>query len=144
MEDYLARLAGYAHCVMGRRTDKFGYRFGLVPGANPYPGMETAVVSSTLKLPEDAHVAVVRDGPLAYVDDLKRRAAGPIYLCGGGVLAGALLAAGRIDLLRLKRAPILLGGGVRLFASGVAPTAMRLRSARDYGDGVLYQEFDLT
>ena len=83
--DYTDRLAGYAVALMGRATYEFGYAYGLTPGANPYPHMRSIVVSQTLDLPSDAEVEVWRD--LSGLSDLRRTAPGPIYLCGGGVLA---------------------------------------------------------
>ncbi|MAN62290.1 MAG: hypothetical protein CMI60_10135 [Parvibaculum sp.] len=47
---------------------------------------------------------------------------GAIYLCGGSDFADWLLSHGRIDLLRLKRAPIFYGSGVWLFGLHSRPT----------------------
>ncbi|MEO0912848.1 MAG: deaminase, partial [Pseudomonadota bacterium] len=72
VEDYRARLAGYAHCLMGRATYEFGYAYGLEPGANPYPWMEATVFSRSLDLPETAEVRLVREDALAAVDAIRR------------------------------------------------------------------------
>jgi hypothetical protein len=37
VDTYLVRLAEYRVAIMGRAICEFGYRFGLKPGANPYP-----------------------------------------------------------------------------------------------------------
>jgi dihydrofolate reductase len=142
--DYQACLATYAHVLMGRGTYEFGYRFGLPPGANPYPHAGAIVVSRTLALPPDTAVGLWRDMPRAAIADLKFRATGPIYLCGGGQLAAALLAMGQIDRLRLKRAPILLGGGTPLFSSGTPAPRLTLKAQTDYGEGLIYQDFAVT
>ncbi|SNS57967.1 dihydrofolate reductase family protein [Antarctobacter heliothermus] len=115
VEDYRARLAGYSVAIMGRKTYEFGYRFGMTPGQNPYSHMRTIVFSKSLDLPEESEVEVRRTCDLAVLKTLKTTSDGPVYLCGGGDFAGALVSMGAIDLLRLKRAPILLGGGVTLF-----------------------------
>lgn len=143
VDDYRTRLGTYAHCLMGRETYAFGYAFGMAPGQNPYPGMESIVVSRAITLPEDSAVAVWRDDLVARTQALKIRATGPIYLCGGGVLAGQLLASGLIDRLRLKRAPILYGSGTRLFGTTGTPTRLTLLDQTDYGDGSLFQDFAL-
>lgn len=142
VEDYTARLGTYASVLMGRATYEFGYGFGLPPGANPYPGMEAVVVSTSIELPSGAEVRVLRCGLAAEVDRL-RRAHGPVYLCGGGALAGAMLDAGLLGRLRLERAPVLLGRGVRPFGDHAEPVPTRLMESRAYEDGVVYQEFDL-
>jgi dihydrofolate reductase len=141
VDDYRERLSAYRVAIMGAATYAFGYRFGLVPGQNPYPHMRTFVFSKSLDLPEDADITRV-DGA---VDDNLRRirndAEGPIYLVGGGRFASALLRLGEIDRLRLKRAPILLGGGTPLFEPGVAPAVLHCCHETHYPDGYLYQEF---
>ncbi|QBY01742.1 deaminase [Rhodophyticola sp. CCM32] len=143
--DYLTRLQNYKTVLMGRATYEFGYRFGLDPGANPYPWARSIVVSSGLSLPGDrADVELWPDLPLDRLTALRRDSAGPIYLCGGGILAGYLLDLGQIDILRLKRAPILLGGGTPLFAPHSCAANLRLLDQRDYSAGLLYQEFALS
>lgn len=143
VEDYLDRMATYSHALMGRRTYEFGYAHGLPPGANPYPAMQSLVFSASIALPTDAEVEIVSQAPLERIDELKRTSAGPIYLCGGGNFAGWLLAQERIDMLRLKRAPIFYGSGVRLFGAHAAPISARLTKSQHYDDGVLFQEFAL-
>lgn len=143
VEDYLDRMATYSHALMGRRTYEFGYAYGLPPGANPYPAMQSHVFSKTIALPHDAAVEIVDRFHLERVDELKRSSAGPIYLCGGGNFAGWLLAHERIDILRLKRAPVFCGSGVRLFGAHAAPISVRLTKSQHYDDGVLFQEFAL-
>ncbi|MCU4654431.1 dihydrofolate reductase family protein [Roseibacterium sp. SDUM158016] len=141
--DYRARLADYTVALMGRSTYEFGYRYGLPPGANPYPHMRSVVVSSGLELPGDASVERWPSLDPGRLGRLRDEAGGPVYLCGGGVLAASLLAMGAIDRLRLKRAPILLGGGTPLFAGDGPRPALRMTGQVDHGGGLLYQEFDV-
>jgi dihydrofolate reductase len=144
VDDYLERMATYSCALMGRRTYEFGYGHGLPPGANPYPAMQSLVFSETIVLPENSEVETVERAPLDRIDALKRTCPGPIYLCGGGDFAGWLLSHNRIDLLRLKRAPIFYGSGVRLFGPHVRPISARLTLSKPYECGVLFQEFALT
>ncbi len=144
VDDYAARMAGYAHAIMGRATYEFGYAYGMQPGQNPYPHMQTLVFSTRLSLPADSAVDLVGRDTLDRIVALKQSAQGPIYLCGGGAFAGALLAAGLIDRLRLKRAPILLGQGVPLFGAHTQAVPMRLVETRTYPGGVVFQEFQIT
>ncbi|QAX28421.1 dihydrofolate reductase family protein [Leisingera sp. NJS204] len=141
VEDYSVRLETYATAIMGRATYEFGYRFGMQPGQNPYAHMETIVLSKSLGLPDGAEVAVQKSSDASAIDAIKTRSSGPIYLCGGGTLAGSLLSAGHIDVLRLKRAPIILGEGVLLFGGTRASPRLQHTETRDYGDGYLFQEF---
>ncbi|MEM7724429.1 MAG: dihydrofolate reductase family protein [Pseudomonadota bacterium] len=141
VHDYASRSGRYAHVLMGRATYEFGYAYGLSPGENPYPHAESIVISKTIALPDDGdvtHWTSINDGCL---DELRARASGPIYLCGDGRLAASLLAMGQIDELRLKRAPVLLGGGTPLFTSATPDATLRLRDQTDYGGGLLNQAF---
>lgn len=141
VDDYRERLSGYGTVVMGRSTYEFGYRFGLSPGANPYPHARSVVVSSTLNLPTDAEVEIKRTIDSVWIDELLKSADTPVYLCGGGLLASALADLGQIDVLRLKRAPIILGEGTPLFAPLKRRLALKLEAQTDYGEGLIFQEF---
>ncbi|WP_298814774.1 dihydrofolate reductase family protein [uncultured Roseibium sp.] len=143
VEDYFERLSTYAIAVMGRNTYEFGYRFGLEPGANPYQNMRTYVFSRSLELPEESDVEVVGIDELPKIKELKAKAPGPIYLCGGGEFAGHLLSNRLIDTLRLKRAPILLGSGVKLFGCVGDGCEMVNTTTRTYDGGYLFQEFQV-
>ncbi len=142
-DDYLERMATYSCALMGRRTYEFGYAHGLPPGANPYPAMQSLVFSESIVLPENSEVETVGRAPLDRIDELRRTSPGLIYLCGGGDFAGWLLSHGRIDLLRLKRAPVFYGSGVRLFGHHPQPISARLTLSKLYDGGVLFQEFSL-
>lgn len=141
VEDYTARLENYATAIMGRATYEFGYRFGMQPGQNPYPHMKTIIFSSSLELPDTTDVGIQETCNAATIDAIRRRSEGPIYLCGGGIFAGSLLPMGQIDVLRLKRAPIILGDGVSLFGDTKAPFGLEHTETRDYGGGYLFQEY---
>ena len=147
VDDYATRLQTYAAVLMGRATYQFGYAFGLKPGENPYPWAMSLVISPSIVLPDnpevEVEVEVVRTDPAARIDRLRHMALGPIYLCGGGHLAGWLLREGLITHLRLKRAPVILGQGVPLFAGTGPVRPMTLTDSRIYKDGVIYQEYRL-
>ena len=80
---------------------------------------------------------------LATVRELKRQPGQGIYLCGGGDLAGALLP--EIDRLILKRNPVVLGDGVRLFGNaGAVVQNFELVSCRSFESGVVMEEYART
>ncbi|MFD3189188.1 dihydrofolate reductase family protein [Sedimentitalea sp. HM32M-2] len=141
VEDYSARLETYATAIMGRATYEFGYRFGMQPGQNPYAHMKTIVLSQSLDLPDGAEVAVQSSSDGEAIDTIRAQSSGPVYLCGGGAFAGSLLAMGKIDVLRLKRAPVILGGGVALFGDTMESLGLEHTETRDYGGGYLFQEY---
>jgi dihydrofolate reductase len=61
----------------------------------------------------------------------------PIGMSGSVSVVRALLAAGLIDELHLLVHPIAVGAGLKLFADGVAPLPLKLRSAETFTTGVL-------
>ncbi len=141
VDDYTARMAQYSTALMGRATYEFGYRFGMTPGQNPYPHMKTCVYSSTLNLPKDKSVDVNPACLETDIQSLKRAADGPIYLCGGGAFAGWMLSHGLIDRVILKRAPCILGSGVKLFGTAHCPRLNRIHTT-PYENGYLLEEFE--
>lgn len=143
VEDYYARLAGYAVAIMGKDTYEFGYRYGMKPGQNPYEKMRTLVFSKSMTLPEDSDVELRKSCDAGFFRGLKASSDGPIYLCGGGAFAGFLLSMGLIDKIRLKRAPVVIGSGVRLFGEAAAAVGLRRISTRQYDSGYLLEEFDM-
>ena len=80
---------------------------------------------------------------LATVRELKQQEGLAIYLCGGGNLAGELLP--EIDRLILKRTPVVLGDGVRLFGNaGAVVQNFDLVSCRSFESGVVMEEYART
>lgn len=143
VEDYFARLQTYSTAIMGRETYEFAYAFGLNPGENPYKTMETHVFSTGLTIPKDSEITLHTSIERPLFEQFKSKAKGPIYLCGGGTFAGALLDLGLVDILRLKRAPILLGGGTPLFQSITTRPKLKSIKMQSYDDGYVLQEFSV-
>jgi len=141
--EYGERLQTYATVIMGRHTYEFGYDFGLPPGARAYPHMDHFIFSKSLQLPENSDVEIVHKDWLTQIDALRSAPGAPIYLCGGGQFAGLLLRHARIDLLRLKIAPLVLGRGVKLFAGLDEPVLTKKLGQKAYDNGVVLLEYAL-
>ncbi|UYO01047.1 MAG: dihydrofolate reductase [Devosia sp.] len=138
---YQAQLAAYSTIVMGRATYEIGYAYGMKPGDLPYGDRPHHVVSRNIALPDRANLHVVRNDALATIDRLKAEVDGPIYLCGGGKLAGFLLAEGRIDAIRLKVSPLVYGQGIRLFEDFDGVGSFTLTSTETYESGVVLLDY---
>ncbi len=143
VEDFLTRLGTYGCVLMGRRTYELGYDSGLLAGEAPYVGKRNVLVSAGISLPNGHEVDLVRRNVGEAVQLLRATQKAPIYLNGGGALAGWLMAHGLIDILRLSRAPVFLGSGTRLLGNYEAPLDARLVQSRLHDDGSLYQEFEI-
>ncbi|WP_299052194.1 dihydrofolate reductase family protein [uncultured Nocardioides sp.] len=121
--------------VMGWETLQPALRAGI---ASPYPHLRQYVASRHPR-PVAADVTLTAD-PVTTVRDLKCEDGLDVWLCGGGRLAGSLLA--EVDRLVLKRNPVVLGSGVPLFA-GVASAAhpFSLTDVRRFDSGVVVEEY---
>lgn len=72
----------------------------------------------------------VADGIESALDQARAAAAGKdVMLWGGAQVVNEYLAAGLLDVLELHVAPVLLGGGARLF-EGVDPASVRFEQVR--------------
>lgn len=143
VDAYTQRLQNYGTVIMGRNTYEFGYAFGLPAGARAYPHMEHFIFSKEIDLPKNSDVSAVREDWLAQVDKLKATDGPDIYLCGGGAFAGFLLDNNRIDILKLKCAPILYGQGIRLFGDSTMSPDLTHAKVHAYENGVVYREIQL-
>jgi dihydrofolate reductase len=119
--------------VMGRRT----YEPALTAGiTSPYAHLRQYVVSRTLPPSPDPGVEVVPDDPVGLVRRLKAEDGGlDVWLCGGGDLAGQLLA--EVDELVVKLSPVLAGAGRPVNPREFAPVRWTLESAGPLPSGVV-------
>jgi dihydrofolate reductase len=107
--------------LMGRKTYEVGLPHGIV---SPYRQLRQFVISTTLDGLPGPDVELVTGDPVAKVRELKAEDGMDIWLCGGGVLAGALY--DEIDALILKRHPILIGDGLPLVVGDFSPRVFGL------------------
>ncbi|MFC9944510.1 dihydrofolate reductase family protein [Streptomyces pratensis] len=116
------------------------YRPGLDAGfSSPYAHLRQYVVSSTLAPDTDPAVTVVASDPLGLVRELKQEEGQDIWLCGGGLLAGALLP--EIDELIIKSYPVVAGAGIPAFNGEFAPTPFEVADRTSFENGVTVTRF---
>ncbi len=126
--------------LMGRKTYEAGLTLGVT---NPYPTLKQYVFSRTLTESPDDAVTLVSDKLADFVRDLKQSEGKAIWLCGGGTLAGSLLAAGLIDKLIVKLNPVFFGGGIPMFAGEVKREDLELTEQRHFDNGVVLLHYRL-
>lgn len=143
IDQYFKDLETYDTSIMGRGTYEFGYKFGLKAGENPYPSMKTYIFSNTLNLKNPSESLFVVPIDIDTISKLQDQDGSDIYLCGGGKFAGWLLAHKKIDVLKLKLNPILLGNGVRLFGEKIIPYNLELTMCNEYENGLLINEYKI-
>ncbi len=141
VDDYRASLVSYDAVIMGRGTNEIGYSYGMKPGDKPYGDKQHYVFSQSLQIPESAGLTVVRGDTLEQLDAIKQADGDDIYLCGGGALAGYLLAHDRIDQLKIKLSPLVYGSGIRLFGNDDLRKKFELVSVKTYDSGVVLLDY---
>jgi len=140
---YLKDLQAFDTVIMGRNTYEFGYQYGLEAGKKAYPHMKHYIFSDTLAFEEADEEVYIEKLDLTRIDALKAESGTDIYLCGGGKFAGWLLDYGKIDVLKLKLNPIILGNGIPLFGSSNTAGKLTLTNAERYEDGLQILTFDI-
>lgn len=124
--------------VMGWGTYAPAFDQGLT---DPYAPLETVVFSRRRRSRQDGALRVTPENPVDVVRELKAQPGRDIWLCGGGVLAAALV--DEIDELVLKVNPVVVGDGVRLMEGGFHPRRLVLQARRAFESGVTWLTFAL-
>lgn len=126
----------FSHVVMGWNTYQVGAAVGV---ASPYRHLGQIVFSRT-RSAQGERLRVSSEDPVAVVRELKKKASGDVWLCGGGVLAASLIT--EIDRLVIKRNPLTFGAGLPLFAAtAYAPVRWDLVASTAYQSGVVLEEY---
>ncbi|SDR87047.1 Dihydrofolate reductase [Friedmanniella luteola] len=121
--------------LMGRRTYEPGLALGI---RSPYPHLRQLVFSRSLdRSTED--VEVVAEDPVAVVRRLKQQDGAGLWLAGGGELAGCLR--DEVDVLLVKRNPVVIGTGVPLFAGPFRPAGLTPAGTRTFETGVVVETY---
>lgn len=130
-EDYNAFYEEVETVIMGNST----YRYVVNAGVpNPYPDKESYVFT-TNAANESEFVSYITDSPAAFVEALKTKEGGPIWVVGGGRINGQLLAVDMIDELQLTMVPVTLGRGIRLFEGNSDLRKYELKETKIFENG---------
>ncbi len=143
VDRYLSDLANYDTVIMGRSTYEFGYKYGLQPGQPAYPHMKHYIFSDNLKLENPSPQVQVKKLDINEIESLQKQAGTDIYLCGGGQLASWLLDNQKIDLLKLKLNPLILGEGIKLFGNSVKKYTLQLLDTTKYENGLQIMTYQI-
>ena len=136
VDQYLEDLKGFDTVIMGRKTYEFGYQYGLKPGQPAYPHMQHYIFSNALILDNVAESVHVKPIDIAEIDAIQAQEGTDIYLCGGGQFAGWLLEHQKIDILKVKLNPSIIGQGIRLFGDVVSNYQLKLLDTSLYENGL--------
>jgi len=133
--DFAAIFARVDTVLLGRRSYELTLAVPEVPWS---AGTRIYVFSRTLRPEDHPDVTIVREDAAGVVAALRAESGnGEIWLFGGGVLFGDLLAAGQVDAVEVTIVPVLLGGGVPLLPPGAPQTALTLTQSHAYPSGMV-------
>ena len=143
VDQYLKDLQTFDTVIMGRKTYEFGYRFGLKPGQIAYPNMKHYIFSNSLELENADENVEVCPLDLKIIEQIQNAPGTDIYLCGGGEFAKWLLENEKIDRLKFKLNPLILGSGVRLFGDSEKKVKTELIESKTYDKGLQIIEYKI-
>ncbi len=145
VDRYLNDLKSYDTVIMGKVTYEFGYKYGAIPGqpSPAYPHMKHYIFSNSLKFENSSPQVEVKKLDLIEIDKLQKEEGTEIYLCGGGQFAGWLLDNHKIDILKIKLNPLILGEGVKLFGNSATKYKLKLIDTSNYENGLQIMTFNV-
>ena len=115
--DFGAMFGRFDTVVMGRKTHEVA---AAIEGENPFSAMETFVFSRTRKPGKHTGVEYREGSPGNLIQELRKVSGRDIWLMGGGELTREFLREDLVDGIQVAVVPVVLGGGVPLFAPGFA------------------------
>ncbi|MEL6327006.1 MAG: dihydrofolate reductase family protein [Cyanobacteria bacterium J06626_23] len=125
--------------VMGRKTYEFVYEYG----SWPYGDKPTWVCRRNAIAPIEGCNLKNAAEPLGVVAEANALGVGHLWLVGGGVLASALIQNRLLTHVSISQMPILLGGGIRLFADLPDSILVQNQTVRQRASGSSQLEFEL-
>lgn len=132
--DYLDLLDSIDCLIMGSAT--YLVSLELEGGTEVFEGNDVYVFTSRSDLPAHEGVTFVSGSAEKFVEELRQRDGGTIWLFGGGRLATSLSDAGLVDEYLIVVQPILLGDGIPLWVSPHGSTDLELIHARSWMGGI--------
>lgn len=109
--------------------------------ANLWRAADKVVYSATLAEVSSARTRIEREFDAVAVARMKAESKRDISI-GGPTLASAAIAAGLVDEFQLFIAPVIVGGGFRVFPCG-ARRGLELIGERTFGNGFAYLSYGL-
>lgn len=110
----------------------------------PYPDKNVCVFTSDKSLEiRGERTALISEDAATYVARLKISEGGSIWLGGGGALASTLLQAGLVDQIRTFIQPMILGGGVPVFAEAPKHYTLELNDHKKWPGNLVELDYSI-
>jgi len=114
--------------------------FGVADKWNSVPKY---VVSTTLQKADWNNLTLIKSNVIEEIRKLKQQPGVKIGIIGSAKLVHSLLEAGLIDEVQVLMHPLVLVKGIRLFADGGRPSAMKLADSKILANGVVYLTYQI-
>ena len=124
--------------LMGSHT----YEFALKAGTWPSPDKRTWVFSKRQLRILDPSVSLTAESPRAFMKTLQREKIKHAWLMGGGALASSFGEEGLISRYVVSIMPVILGGGIPLFAGANTRTRLRMIETKSRKNGVVQIRYE--
>jgi dihydrofolate reductase len=126
--------------IMGKRTYDIVRAHGV---ENPYPEKKNYVFTRSARHLSNDDIQYVSGDVIEFTQNLKAQQGSDIWLVGGGDLNTLFLNYNLIDRIILAVIPIVLGGGIPLFARGGRETLFKLSNAQHWTEtGVVQMTYE--
>ena len=102
----------------------------------PYKDKQNFVVTTKKAVQPDENVEFVTENHLDFFSHLKSQQGKDIWLVGGGAVNTFFLNAGLVDELILHVMPVVLDGGIDMFAATPRLSRLDLLHSKTYSSGV--------
>ncbi|MFY8000526.1 MAG: dihydrofolate reductase family protein, partial [Candidatus Kapaibacteriota bacterium] len=110
---------------------------------NPYPEKKNYVFTRSARHLSNDDIQYVSGDVIEFTQNLKAQQGSDIWLVGGGDLNTLFLNYNLIDRIILAVIPIVLGGGIPLFARGGRETLFKLSNAQHWTEtGVVQMTYE--
>lgn len=103
----------------------------------PYGGKPCRVFSTRALTVPSPDVVMTSVSPKEALNTLSRTGCRRVWLVGGGALAALFRQQGLISEYIVSVIPVILGGGITLFATGGRPDSLNLLESKTYSTGVV-------
>jgi dihydrofolate reductase len=131
--------------LLGRKTYDWGIQYQKKTGSKSPFDKNVANYVFSRKPPKLAtpDVKFVAEPMEAFVERLRAMQGKDIWVMGGGELIASLLDAGHIDEFDIHVIPTFIGEGIPLIARRHRDVPLRLKSTKEYPDGVVRLRYEV-
>lgn len=109
----------------------------------PYPTKHNYVFTRKSGLEHTKNVEFISEDHIDFVRTLKKRPGKDIWLIGGGQINTLLFNAGLIDEMQIFVMPIIIPGGLELFAEVPEEMALHLIETKNYPTGAVELKYEI-